>query len=944
MRHSWLRDIARRVFGTSRRHRGTIGRRKPSERQPAVEALEIRLVPATFTVTNTNDSGGGSFRQAIIDSNGSGPGLNTITFAILPAGVQTISLLSALPTVTHPVVIDGTTEPGFAGTPIIVLNGSGAGGGAAGLTITAGSSTVKGFVIDNFSGDGIDLTTNGGDLVQGNYIGINAAGTTAAANSAGILISTSASNTVGGATAATRNVISGNANDGIDIGTAGLNNVIEGNYIGTDAAGAVPVPNQGNGVFLTGTPSSQTIGNTIGGTGIGAGNVISGNKQSGLVLSGTDTSGNLVAGNLIGTNAAGTAALANKVNGVLLNGTGVGANTIGGLGAGNVISGNGGTGVNFSGTGNGNVLASNIIGADITGFTALGNGVDGVDLSLSNHNTIDGNVISGNSGIGVAMISSSGNVIAGNSIGTNAAGTAALGNTTGIILSGGSVNNTVGGTTAADANVISGNASDGLRIINAGATGNVVEGNFIGTNADGTAAVANTGNGVILDQGAAGNTIGGTSGGARNIISGNQGNGVDLSGTAFAPTNTNVIEGNYIGTDVTGTAPIPNASGVVIDGAQGNTIGVSATGGAGNVISGNTNEGVSLSTIGSSGNLIAGNLIGTDQTGTTALANGAYGVLINGGAVTDTVGGTTAAMRNVISGNAVGGVFITGTATTTNVVEGNYIGTNAAGTAALANGGIGVEVDTDHNTVGGTVAGAGNVISGNAGSGILLGGGAVLVAGNLIGTDATGSAALANALFGIDDGGANDTIGGTAAGARNVISGNTGDGVVLDGGSRRQQKFDPGQLHRHQPGRHGGPRQRALRGQPRLPEQHHRHQRNFGKRRQRHFSGERHGLRHPHHRQRGRHQRRRHVHHPERGVRDCCCQLQQQHHRRHDISRPQRHLREHGLWHQRHHPPGPADSGQRQPDRGELRRHRQTGQRRPAQRPRGRAPAMGHGQ
>ena len=81
-------------------------------------------MPTTFTVTNTNDSGGGSFRQAIIDSNGSGTGLNTITFAILPAGVQTISLLSALPTVTHPVVIDGTTEPGFAGTPIIVLNGS----------------------------------------------------------------------------------------------------------------------------------------------------------------------------------------------------------------------------------------------------------------------------------------------------------------------------------------------------------------------------------------------------------------------------------------------------------------------------------------------------------------------------------------------------------------------------------------------------------------------------------------------------------------------------------------------------------------------------------------------------------------------------------------------------------------------------------------------------
>src|SRR5262249_18160277 len=103
---------------------------------------------ATFTVTNTNDSGTGSLRQAILDANAN-PGLDTITFAI-GSGPRTIAPLSPLPTITDRVVIDGTTQPGYAGAPLIELSGANAGSGADGLSITAGGSTVVALVINRF--------------------------------------------------------------------------------------------------------------------------------------------------------------------------------------------------------------------------------------------------------------------------------------------------------------------------------------------------------------------------------------------------------------------------------------------------------------------------------------------------------------------------------------------------------------------------------------------------------------------------------------------------------------------------------------------------------------------------------------------------------------------------------------------------------------------------
>src|SRR5262249_4114078 len=138
-----------------------------------------QVVAPLFTVTNTNDKGIGSLRWVLLNANAN-PGPDTVTFAI-GSGVQTISPASALPTITGAVTIDGTTQPGYAGQPIIELNGAGAGSGASGLTMTGGNSTVRGLVVNRFGGNGIQLLSSN-NVVAGNYVGTDVAGTAALAN------------------------------------------------------------------------------------------------------------------------------------------------------------------------------------------------------------------------------------------------------------------------------------------------------------------------------------------------------------------------------------------------------------------------------------------------------------------------------------------------------------------------------------------------------------------------------------------------------------------------------------------------------------------------------------------------------------------------------------------------------------------------------------------
>ena len=205
-------------------------------------------VLATYTVTSTADSGAGTLRQAVTDANANA-GADTIVFAIPGAGLQTINLTSALPTITGALAINGYTQSDAAansastGTNAVIriaLNGSGAGGGANGLNFGAGSegSSVRGLAIGGFTGAGI-LTSVGGLTVAGNFIGTNAAGTAASANATGISVAGSGATTIGSATLADRNLVSGNTNNVVSSGTGTL--TIQGNLVGTNNGGSTTI-------------------------------------------------------------------------------------------------------------------------------------------------------------------------------------------------------------------------------------------------------------------------------------------------------------------------------------------------------------------------------------------------------------------------------------------------------------------------------------------------------------------------------------------------------------------------------------------------------------------------------------------------------------------------------------------------------------------------------
>ncbi len=259
-------------------------------------------------------------------------------------------------------------------------------------------------------------------------------------------------------------------------------------------------------------------------------------------------------------------------------------------------------------------------------------------------------------GIQIAGAGATGNTIAGCFFGLDPTGTIAAPNTySNVSLTNGAHGNTIGGTTPAARNILSGNDTTGIFVADAATTNNIVTGNYIGTDRTGTMAVGNNYAGVIIANGAHGNVIGGTNAGAGNVISGND-SGITMSDTG---TNQNRVEGNYIGLDPTGTLPVPNEStGVTLfSGVQQNSIGGTAPG-AGNVISGNGEDGVVIVDENTSGNIVAGNLIGLDVVGTSERPNGGSGVYIFGGAHDNIVGGTSAGARNFLSGNDGDGVTI----------------------------------------------------------------------------------------------------------------------------------------------------------------------------------------------------------------------------------------------------------------------------------------------
>lgn len=423
---------------------------------------------------------------------------------------------------------------------------------------------------------------------------------------------------------------------------------------------------------------------------------------------------NILSGNSIGTNLTGDAADSNNT-GVLIRGSN--GNRVGGIDGvqlrqrqpagdltniGNVISGNVAEGVRIEG-GGGNSVHGNLIGTNIFGDAALPNGGTGVEILNSPGNIIGSpvgngsNVISGNGEEGVKIHGdeATNNVVRANNIGVNTAGDGDIGNGNSGVYIIHAPDNTIGGASAAERNVISGN--DGFAGVaicgnavfcggqdfNSGtddASGTEIVGNYIGTNAAGSAAIPNLGSGVTLD-GTADAIIGGLSAGAGNVISGNEGNGVTL----FAGASDSLIASNYVGVDSSGMVPVSNGNwGIVIEGAPNNQVGQP---GAGNVISGNGAGGVGLFAPESMNNRLQSNVIGVAADGQTPAGNG-FGGVFAAASGPNVIGGDGGGEGNVIAHNVDFGVGIT-------LSSGPSISKRISANLIYSNDGLGIDLEGD---------------------------------------------------------------------------------------------------------------------------------------------------------------------------------------------------------------------------------------------------------
>jgi trimeric autotransporter adhesin len=407
---------------------------------------------------------------------------------------------------------------------------------------------------------------------------------------------------------------------------------------------------------------------------------------------------------------------------------------------------------------NGNRVEGNFIGLLPDGAPD-GNTGTGIVIDGGSDNLIGGqtpaqrNVISANTtGIDIRN-GASGNNVEGNYIGTNPAGSEGIGNRFNMQIIGSS-GNRIGGSADGAGNLISGavmvESSGGSGVVIAGSGGNAannneVSGNLIGTNASGTAAIPNKRAGILLLFNANNNTIGGSSGAHRNIISGNEPYGIFMQANETAPVTGNLVVGNYIGLNING-APLGNTYGILTFG----DVGLNRIGNAeypGNVISGNAISGIHH--IGGSGLLIQNNLIGTTPDGNSAAGNTQDGIYLATSG--NTVGGSGFRQGNVISGNLRYGINLQADASG-NIIHGNFIGLTINGTAAVGNTLDGIVITSSGNAVGGTGNGERNIISGNLRHGINLqgnGASANNISGNFIGLDAAGTTGVGNGRFGI---------------------------------------------------------------------------------------------------------------------------------------------------------------------------------------------------
>jgi parallel beta-helix repeat protein len=632
-----------------------IGCGGPRSTQPQAASGTPKL-PPTLVVSSLNDAGPGSLRAAILTAN-AGPAGDTTVITFCVNG--TITLASGLPTIARNLTINATSAPGYitGGPPVVALDFN----GHPGLIFGIGSdgSHLLGVAVDDASGNGLTLDDNSITL-NDNYIGLNLAGAKAGNGANGVLVwSESNRDHIGqneaDAPGVVANVISGNRLNGIEL-TESSSNIVVDNRIGTNAAGTSAIANGGDGIYIT----HGSRGNEIGGTTYV-------NTVTGQVNNPTGSKGTVTPVFVVPP-------------------------------LGNLISGNAGNGVLINADSRGNVLNGNFIGTTASGNGALGNGGNGVWIAGAPGNSLVGckfvnnpfvyyNVISGNRRNGLRVTNSDNVTVQGNFFGIGANNTTIVKNRLdGILVDGTSKNTHVGGVIPLG-NVSAGNGLNGIAVLGK-ARGFVTFNTFGGLLAF-KGAAPNGLNGVLITSTGGDNLV------RTNVLSGNKGNGIELTGNASGVT----IDPNIVGLNTKGNGVLPNrGDGLLISGtAHGNVIGgtlVSVI--PQNTFSGNLGYGVAI-TGRAHNNHVFRSFIGTQLLGVKALGNKKGGVLIAGTANRNLIGLTTLLPADLISGNTGIGVTLT-PGTLRNSVINNYIGLNRFG-RYLRNSGPAIVNIGRHNTI-----------------------------------------------------------------------------------------------------------------------------------------------------------------------------------------------------------------------------------------------------
>lgn len=609
--------------------------------RPSIEWLESREVLTTYTVNSLLDANAGAgdagtLRYVLNRANSMQTGTpanpDTIVFATGPGTILVDAMNGGDLTIAAGVslVLDGTSVAGYAGTPLITLDGTLAGLAADGLTLLGESSTVKGLQIVNFGGNGIliDGPSAIGNTVLQNYIGTNAAGATDLGNGAnGVYITNGARlNTIGGVTPnavaftgkpVDGNLISGNGANGVLIDKASTFNSLSGNYIGTNLAGTAAVGNALDGVAILGADNNSLSGTTLTQQPFVFLNLVSGNKGNGLTI--IDSDNTTVQANSFGLGGDNNTPVPNLGNGVVIGGNSSNTQFGGVIPLGNIVASNAKNGVVIQDTASATVCFNTFCGLPAFVVTARGNSLDGFLItSTGGNNTLRTNVISGNLGNGIHITGNANGVLVTEAIiGLDTDGQLPLPNgLNGVLIDGSAFNNAIGGLQVSVIlqTTISANGANGIAILGDARDNSVIH-SFVGTDIFGLNPFGNGGAGILIGGNAKGNTIGGVGPFEMNVVSGNLGDGIQIAGNSTGI----VVVGNRIGSTRTGTEALPNGGSGISIASSNNRIGGTAAG-EGNTVAFNAGSGVGID--GGTGNAILGNSIFANAAPGIALTDG----------------------------------------------------------------------------------------------------------------------------------------------------------------------------------------------------------------------------------------------------------------------------------------------------------------------------------